>query len=262
MAVLPRAPGPSLIGAALFAACIGSATAAELAIVNPGFEAEATPPGAFLVGVPLGWSLYDPGGIVDQNRDAVGRIRPLPGLEYFPGGTPEGDQAALVFLDGPVDHEAGLEQVLAATLQPLTRYTLSVGIGNIASGTSLPGSSDGGGVFYDLSGFPGYRIELRAGDTLLAASSGNVAPPEGGFETDHLSFATGVAHAALGQALAIRLVNLDGLGIEVDFDDVRLSAVPVPEPTTTALWLAAGGLAWLRSRRQARRATGGDDSGR
>lgn len=234
---------PSLL---LLAAALALPAAAQpLPVVNPGFEAQATPPGAFLVGLPTGWSLYDPGGIVDQAASAVGRIRPLPGTEYFPAGTPEGDQAALVFLAGPVDSEAGLQQVLAATLLPQTRYTLSVGIGNIASGTSLPGSSDGGGVFYDLSGFPGYRIELRAGGLLLASESGGVAPPEGEFRTTALSFATGAAHPALGQALAIRLVNLDGPGIEVDFDDVQLSASPVPEPATLFLWLA-GGLSLIR----------------
>lgn len=229
----------------LAAALTLPAAAQSLPVLNPGFEAEATPPGAFLVGVPSGWALYDPGGIVDQASGAVGRIRPLPGTEYFPGGTPEGDQAALVFLAGPVDHEAGLEQVLAAALQPLTRYTLSVAVGNIASGTSLPGSSDGGGLFYDLSGFPGYRIELRAGGLLLASESGGVAPPEGEFRATALNFETGAAHPALGQALAIRLVNLDGPGIEVDFDDVHLAASPVPEPATLLLWLA-GGLSLIR----------------
>lgn len=229
----------------LAAALALSAAAQPLPVLNPGFEAEATPPGAFLVGVPTGWTLYDPGGIVDQAASAVGRIRPLPGTEYFPGGTPEGEQAALVFLAGPVDHEAGLEQVLASSLQPLTRYTLSVAIGNIASGTSLPGSSDGGGLFYDLSGFPGYRIELRAGGLLLASESGGMAPPEGEFRTAALNFETGAAHPALGQALAIRLVNLDGPGIEVDFDDVRLLASPVPEPAAWILALA-GGLSLIR----------------
>lgn len=230
------------------AALAGAATAQPLPIVNPGFEAQATPPGAFLVGLPSGWSLYDPGGIVDQTASAVGRIRPLPGTEFFPAGTPEGDQAALVYLAGPVDSEAGLQQELAATLQPLTRYTLQVAVGNIASGTSLPGSSDGGGIFYDLSGFPGYRIELRAGGQLLAADSHGVAPAEGEFRTATLGFQTGAAHPLLGQVLAIRLVNLDGPGIEVDFDDVRLLASPVPEPAAAAL-LAAGLLGLLRRRR-------------
>lgn len=235
----------------LIALLSGPAAAADLAIANAGFEAQGTPPGAFLVGLPSGWSLYDPGGIVDQSANAVGRIRPLPGTEYFPAGTPEGDQAALVYLGGPLDHEAGLEQVLAATLQPLTRYTLQVGIGNIASGTSLPGSSDGGGLFYDLSGFPGYRIELRAGTQLLAADTNGVAPAEGAFLTAQLNFETGATHAALGQALAIRLVNLDGPGIEVDFDDVRLSAVPVPEPAPWLLGIA-GALSLFARRRMTR----------
>jgi len=35
--------------------------------------------------------------------------------------------------------------------------------------------------------------------------------------------------------LAIRLVNLNGPGIEVNFDDVRLDASPVPEPSSVGL---------------------------
>lgn len=232
-----------------------AAQAQPLAIANAGFEDQATPPGAFLVGVPSGWQAYDPAGILDGNRNALGRIRPLPGIEYFPAGTPEGEQAALVFLSGANAAPAGLQQTLAATLQPATRYTLQVDVGNIASGTSLPGSADGGGVFYNLAGFPGYRLELLAGGQLLAADHASLAGQiaEGSFRTATLLFDSGSAPALLGQALGIRLINLAQPGsaerpnIEVDFDNVRLVASAVPEPSQAALWLAAllwVGLAW------------------
>jgi hypothetical protein len=235
------------------------ALAQNIPITNPGFEAFEAPPGAFILQVPAGWTLWDPAGRVDQVSDAVGLIRPLPGTEYFPAGTPEGNQAALIFLGGGSGGGAvGLHQTLTTALQPLTRYTLSVGVGNIASGTSLPGSADGGGTFYDLSGFPGYRIELYAGDTLLASDANSLGAtiPEGAFRTSTLSFESGALSPLLGQALGIRLVNLDLPGIEVDFDNVQLVATPVPEPSVA--WLLAVGGVWVgwHVRRRAQRAVG------
>lgn len=245
-----------LLGATLLAPC---AHALDLPIVNAGFEADAITPGAFVVLLPQGWQAWDPAGMLNQNTNALGVIRPLPGTEYFPGGSPEGDNAALVFLAGPQVGEAGLQQTLASTLQPLTRYTLSVQVGNIASGTSLPGSSSGPGVFFDLDGFPGYRIELLAGGQVLAADSSSTGViPEGEFRLATLSFETGANPALAGQALGIRLVNLKQPGtptvpnIEVDFDAVHLQAQAVPEPAGWAL-MGAGTALLLGWRRRLRR---------
>ena len=258
-----RAPPAALSAALVLAAALTAAAPAgaqPVAIGNTGFELDLAPAGAFLVGVPAQWQAYDPSGILDGNRNALGRIRPLPGTEYFPAGTPEGDQAALVFLSGPDAAPAGLQQTLAATLQAQTRYTLTVAVGNIASGTSLPGSADGGGLFYNLAGFPGYRLELLAGGQLLAADhnslGGQIA--EGSFRTAVLQVDTGSAPALLGQALGIRLINLALPGspaapaIEVDFDAVQLVASPVPEPGRASLWLTAALAAAALARRQRR----------
>lgn len=235
------------------------AWAQSLTIINPGFEDDVIPAGAFTVQVPTGWSIYDPSGIINQTDNAVGLIRPLPGVEFFPGGTPEGNQAALVYLAGAQNGAAGLQQTLADTLQPWTTYVLTVQIGNIASGTSLPGSSDGGGQFYNLDGFPGYRVELLAGGIVLAADDNSLDGfiPEGEWRLSTVAFTTGESHPQLGQFLGIRLINLDHAGtpeipnIEVDFDQVALVASAVPEPATwTLCLLGAGGLGLRRWRRR------------
>lgn len=214
-----------------------------IAIQNPGFEANVINPGTFIVLFPTGWNTYDPGNIINQNANSVGVIYPTLGQSFFPGGSPQANNSALVFLAGPVNFEAGLQQTLTATLQPFTRYTLSVQVGNIASGTSIAGSSDGGGIFYDLDGFPGYRIDLLAGGSVIASDNNSLGAliPEGQFRLSTVNFETGASHANMGQNLGIRLVNLDIPGtqaapnIEVDFDDVRLNAAAIPEPSTLLL---------------------------
>lgn len=233
--------------------------AQPISIINPGFEMDVITPGAFVVHDPTGWQRYDPGNIINQNANALGVIRPLPGIEYFPMGTPEGVNAALVFLAGNQPAEAGLQQTLTASLLSSTRYTLTVQIGNIASGTSLPGSSDGGGVFYNLNGFPGYRIDLLAGGSVIASDNNtlNGFIPEGEFRLSTVIFDTPANHPLIGQSLGIRLVNLHTPGtfqqpnIEVDFDEVQLVATAVPEPSAWIMMLTTvvmGVLVGLRQR--------------
>jgi hypothetical protein len=230
----------------------GGAHAVLLTIANPGFEADFALDGNFVVlAHPDGWAAYDPQGILDGGPDALGVINPT-GTTFF-AAVPEGRNAALVYLAGqPGEGEAGLTQTLTDTLQADTRYTLSVGVGNIASGTGLPPSASSG--FYDLRGFPGYRIELRAGDVLLAADEDSLEIADGTFATATAQRTIGQAHPALGQPLTIRLVNLnlpgtpEAPGIEVDFDQVTLDAAPIPEPASYALLALGLLLVGLRSR--------------
>jgi len=245
--------------------------AAPLDIVNAGFESpyfvpgggsnnNVTPdgsvlPGAFPVGdPPTGWTLYVPGAM--PAAAYVGILNPTAGT-FFPAGAPEGSNVLLLYVDDPAGGPAyGVEQVLTSALAPLTRYTLTVEVGNIASGSGVnpPVTS-----FFGIEGFPGYQVQLLAGGSLLAQDDSTLAPGEGEWATSTIVFESGASHAELGQALRIRLLNLNRPatmtvpaqnGVEVDFDHVRLDATAVPVP---ALGVACAALAGVLLRTPRRR---------
>ena len=213
--------------------------AALINVTNPGFESPALANGTFNTDVlPTGWSTY---GYVDvfAGRN-LGVLNPATTVLYAEP-VPEGSNVGVVFLltGGPT--ESGLQQTLADTLHVGMTYTLNVQVGNIAP--------DGGP--FNFTGFPGYRVDLMAGDQLIATDNNSLLPGEGRFLQSTVTAVIGASHPAAGLPLGIRLVSLDGpTGIEVNFDNVRLEAVAVPEPAATAA-LVAGGLvvfAWIRRR--------------
>jgi hypothetical protein len=216
--------------------------AAMISVTNPGFESPALADGTFNTTVlPTGWSAY---GYVDvfAGRD-LGVLNPATTVLYAEP-VPEGSNVGVVFLltGGPT--ESGLQQTLADTLQVGMTYTLNVQVGNIAP--------DGGS--FDFTGFPGYRVDLMAGALLIASDNNTLLPGEGRFLQSTVTAVIGASHPAAGQPLGIRLVSLDGpTGIEVNFDDVRLEAVAIPEPATTSAMVAGGLLALASIRRQIRR---------
>jgi len=221
----------------------GTLQAESLTITNPGFETNIVADGAFNVAAPpTGWSNF---GSINQSNRSTGTLNPT-GTQLYTGGAREGDNVAVVFLqDGTLGLEGGIQQILSATLQPLTQYTLSLQVGNIGNDPNPPHNS------FNFTGFPGYRIDLLAGGVVLASDNNSLAGtiPDREFRLSSLQFTTGASHPELDEFLAIRLVNLDGLnGIEVNFDDVELLAIPVPEPSS-ALLLACGSAALLRRRR-------------
>lgn len=198
-------------------------------ITNHGFESNNAQPNCFVGLIPTGWTLYDPNGIHDGAVDAVGVLDTLPGGPHFQSGAPEGSQVALVFLQGDIGGgPVGLQQTLGATLQANTRYTLRVQVGDIASGQGPPPCDVFG--FFHLDGFPGYRVQLLAGGQVIAEDFNSLAPllDDGFFLQTTIVHTTNAAPPQLGQALAVRLINLNTIdtpmdpGIEVDFDDVQL----------------------------------------
>jgi len=227
-----------ITAALLGIASLGS-HAALLNVLNPSFEQNPNNFNEFFFGDPNGWSLIDSGGIIGGG-DFRGTLTATGG-PFFNSGAVDGDNVALLFISTDIGtSEIGLGQVLGATLAADTRYQLSVGVGNIQSGTAS------NGAFFDLSGFPGYRIELLAGGVLLAELSAGIdaAIAEGEFDNITLEHTTGAAPAQLGQALEIRLFNLNltdpnfvGADLEVDFDQVILDARAVPLPASLPLML-------------------------
>jgi hypothetical protein len=261
--------------------CAGASAAAPISIANAGFEdlylgsnlppeyAGDVPTGAFPTGpAPSGWTAWYGVGGADPSL-YVGVLDPgttadhAPAPPCFPDGAPEGDNVVLLFAGGDAGGtEYGVEQQLPAALEAQTLYTLEVAVGDIASCAGLVAPYQS---FFDLRGFPGYRIELRAGGALVAEQTNLLSLVDGEFGTATLAFATDAAPAQLGQPLAIRLVNRNqpdepGVdGLEVDFDDVRLDATPLPEPALPLpAVLALGALALRRAQRAS--ATRGDAS--
>ncbi len=212
----------------------------DIDVVNPSFEdiSGESPYNEFTFGPLPGWDLYDPDTITsggDGPQYYIGTLTPTenaaePGVfQNFPGGASDGDRVGIAFnFDGSGDGgEYGMEQTLTATLQANATYSLSVDIGNIATGTAVSGQT------FFLDGFPGYRVELLAGDVVVAADTNSLAGSinEGEFGLSTIELETGADHPQLGQALGIRLINLNqtagvpaGNDLEVDFDNVRLTA--------------------------------------
>lgn len=228
-----RLTNPAAVAAAIVAGSVLShANAAPIPIANAGFEADFAADGTFPVGPVTDWPAYDPNGLLAFGGNFTGVINPT-GSACFNGDAPEGNNAAILFLEGTIGAgPVGLRQELDAVLEAHTVYTLSVEVGNIASCAGLPPFDQFG--FFELDGFPGYAVQLLAGGVVVAEDFNSLAGtiPEGEFMTTTVQLVVGASHPQLGGTLEIRLINLNEAetpedpGVEVDFDDVRLDASP------------------------------------
>lgn len=244
--------------------------ASSIPVVNPGFEdiRGETVIDEFTFGPLNGWNLHDPGGIAASGAGPgfyIGTLTPFvpdplghPGVYVgFDDGAAEGSRVGIAFnfASRAGRGEYGLMQTLASSLLPSTTYTLMVEVGNIASARSRRGT------FFELSGFPGYRIDLMAGGVVVAQDNNSLAGliPDGKWGTSTVRFTTGASVPA-NQSLGIRLVNLNRIDplhpssdLEVDFDQVRLDASPamVPEGQDATLPLLGLGLLMCLRRRTA-----------
>jgi hypothetical protein len=198
------------------------ASADTIAITNPSFEIvdplhpldQSCGIGCtFNVGSIPGWVITgNAGGLFQPSSDHLNL--PLPDgniIAYSNGGT--------------------IFQSLSATLAPNTTYTLSVDVGYRLDGT------------VDLTN---YTIALLAGNTVLnffSDSNGTITP--GTFAVESVSYTTGAT--PLPGTLGIELISA---GQQSDFDQVQLSASPVPEPGTLALLATGLGLMFFVFRRR------------
>jgi hypothetical protein len=225
--------------AGLVLALEASAGAAPVAIVNPGFETHVLADGDW------SWLMDNEGWGYVANGGNLGPWNPE--ADYYGGNAPEGQNVGWT---NPGTEDGGFGQVLTETLAAGMTYTLTVKVGNTAG--------------YDWSG---YRVQLLAGGTpqasgdgsdyagevtggfLLAEDNNTVTIADDTFGTSTVTYVYNPAHSAyLGKPLQIRLLcRGGGTGEEeVDFDGVRLDAVP--EPATLAL-LGLGGLSVLLGRK-------------
>ena len=208
---------------------IAPAKAASIAISNSGFEEpnlEGVEPivgnEVFTFDPPPGWQLYDPSGLIPADTNLSTSYSGVwnPSSAFYTDEAPEGENIGAIFLNQtPGSGVVGLSQTLLDTLQANTQYTLQVEVGN-------PGSS-----FF--AGFPGYGIQLLAGDTIIAEDNNTLNIAEGSFSPSTIVYRTSINDSNLGQPLQIRLLNtLESNGLEVNFDEVRLSTVSISEPTS------------------------------
>ena len=162
-----------------------AASAAPLLIVNAGFEA---------ANLDDSQAIFALAGWVNCRRLRAPSIRTrLPSA----AGAPEGENVAFASHGGPT-----ISQVLAATAQTNTLYTLTMLVGNRLD-----------------ADFGGYQSELWAGGTMLAQDNGSQLPTDGQFLLSTVQYFVGAGDAVAGSALEIRFRSL---GWQTVFDDVRL----------------------------------------
>jgi hypothetical protein len=163
--------------------------AGDIEVTNPSFEDYIVAGGFFTW---HGEGLIDYGWEVEVGAP-VGVFHP--NTSVFPI-IPDGVNTA--YSQGPI-----ISQVLSEVLVEEVGYTLTVGVGNPAN----------------VAGFPGYKVQLWAGNTLLAEDDNTLTPAEGGFQTSAVEYTSPLGDPSAGQLLEIRLVSL---GAEVNFDMVQL----------------------------------------
>lgn len=197
------------------------AHADTIAIVDPSFESPLVPPitgcggtCAFSTSIP-GW-MISPGGMAGQFQ---------PGDSgFFTVPVPDGSTVAY-------SNGSTISQTLSATLSPNTTYTLTVDVGRRVDASVT-----------------NYTIDLLAGGTVISSdplSNSTITP--GTFALETLSFTTG-ATVLPGQLLGIAFSN--PWPVQLNYDNVQLSASPVPEPGSLALLATGLGLLFFVFRRR------------
>jgi uncharacterized protein (TIGR03437 family) len=185
-----------------------TATGTSITITNPGFETIPSNPAWIncagnggpgtggagcqdtLNGIVPGWTA--------SNTTSIGLFQPGPNLFTLPWPAAEGQTAAQV-------NSGTLSQVVSATLQVSTLYTLQVDVGRRLD-NQYPSTPP--------------TVQLFAGNTLIASATG-AQPPLGGWTTWTGTYQSSASDPLAGQPLKI---VLGAIAVQGDFDNVRLTA--------------------------------------
>ncbi|MCH7228110.1 hypothetical protein [Haloferula sp. A504] len=191
------------------------------ALVNAGFEDPVLNDGDF-GGLDAPW--------VEVNVPFDGTIEAwnptiseYPATVDYPNGVPDPENVCSIYHFPPTPPGApfGIRQTLDRTYALGTDYTLTVQVGRVASTSADP---------FD---WPGFRVELWAGATLLASDEDptTTAPTPGTFITSTVSYDHNTGPVAtVGDALEVRLLSRgqdvagdSGNGWSVEFDQVEFT---------------------------------------
>lgn len=189
------------------------ASPASIAITNASFEDPILADEGFSDAI-SGWSLSVTGTVGLDDLDwGVWN----PPAATFDTALPDGDNVALVFYASEIGNgEIALSQTTAGLLDHAIRYDLSAQIGDM-SGLFSP--------FYD--GFPGARVELRAGGSVLASGTPEQLM-EGSFATIRATYVAPSNLGQIGQPLGVRLIDTNETsGGGVAWDLVSLATTVV-----------------------------------
>jgi acyl-CoA thioesterase I len=182
-------------------------------LAEPSFEALNLPDGGVAEAPPIAWSF----GATWSTFRGVFNPTEATYVGAAGAGTPagaDGDEVAYLYVAGGPGEDVVLFQTLPTTLEPSTTYTLTVAVGN-----RLPGNPYG-------STWGGYRVELMAGNEVIASDADSVLPAPGTFEDVTLVVSSDNLPAwYLGQVLTVRAsLTAGGPAVATDFDHVRLVA--------------------------------------
>lgn len=210
------------------------ANAASLTISNPGFETPVIGDNEYTIQDVPGWQAYDPNNFLSTFTpgEVVNYAVLNPATYSYAGEAAEGNNVGALYLTLPPGSGViGLTQILSSVLMANTTYNLQVQVGNTAPDE------------YVGPGFPGYAVQLLAGGNIIAQDYNTLNPAEGFFATSMVNYTASANDPNLGKPLEIRLLNLaQNPGTELGFDDVRLEATQVPEPTSILGLLGLGAI--------------------
>jgi hypothetical protein len=212
------------IVAATVLAAIGGAQAAPLTVINFSFEDNVAPVNGVVDTVPSGWTAYNQAGGADIGSQNAGNALFTPNN---PLASPaQGNQFTYVNIFANNPNPAGGIFQDVGSLLPNTTYTLTVAIGSRADRINSPG------IISLINGFDPFS-------GIVMATGGGLPSTQNTWQDYSISFTTG---SVVSDDLVIALSVAPGGTIQADFDNVRLDAVAVPEPSSVAM-LALGGIA-------------------